>query len=108
MSVNAVYWLMCIPIITSGLANVGITNVTRNIARDKHSFMLSDFFETIKKNWKQATIVTVINTIVYLLVFFALRFYYFSKGKFFQNPQLAFQIRINFQLILLQYYPYIH
>ncbi len=82
MSVNAVYWLMCIPIITSGLANVGITNVTRNIARDKHSFMLSDFFETIKKNWKQATIVTVINTIVYSLVFSALRFYYFSKGKF--------------------------
>ena len=81
ISVNAVYLILCLPVITSGLANVGITNVTRNIARDKHSFMLPDFFETIKKNWKQATIVTVINTIAYALSFFALRFYYISSEK---------------------------
>lgn len=82
ISVNAVYLLLSIPIVTSGLANVGITNVTRNIARDKHSFMVSDFFDTVKKNWKQATIVTIINTIAYLIAFFALRFYYLSQGKF--------------------------
>ena len=81
ISVNAVYVILSLPVITSGLANVGITNVTRNIARDKHSFMLPDFFETVKKNWKQATVVAILNTVAYILDFFALRFYYMSSGK---------------------------
>lgn len=75
ISVNAVYWLLCVPIVSIGLSNAGITNVTRNIARDKHSFMVSDFFETVKKNWKQATAVNIINIIIYALMFFSFRTY---------------------------------
>ena len=56
ISVNLVYAIMSLPIFTLGLANVGITNVARSIARDKHSFGLSDYIETIKKNWKQGLI----------------------------------------------------
>ncbi len=68
ITVNLVYSLVCIPVISSGLANAGITNVTRSIAREKHSFGVSDFFETIKKNWKQALIVGIINLIVNLFL----------------------------------------
>ncbi len=81
ISINLVYILLSIPIVTNGLANVGITNVTRNIARDKHSFLLSDFFETVKKNWKQATAVSIINTIAGIVLFFSARFYFLSSGK---------------------------
>ncbi len=81
ISVNVVYLLMCLPLVTNGLANVGITNITRNIARDKHSFMLSDYFETIKKNWKQATAVGIINILIYALMLFALRFYFLGSGN---------------------------
>ena len=80
MTVNAVYILMSILIIPSGLANVGITNVTRNLARDKHSFMLSDFFETIKKNFKQGLIVGILNALIFGLMFFATRFYWSNTG----------------------------
>lgn len=62
--INLVYVCLSLPIVTGGMASAGITNVTRNIARDKHSFGLSDFFETIRKNWKQALPVGIINTIV--------------------------------------------
>jgi len=81
ISVNLVYIILSLPIITGGLANVGITDVTRNIARDKHSFMLHDFFKAIKKNWKQGLIVQIINTVAYALLFFAIRYYWLSKDK---------------------------
>ena len=46
--INLVYCFVSLPIITNGFAKVGITHVARNTARDKHSFGLSDFFDTIK------------------------------------------------------------
>ena len=63
--INLVYSLISLPLITNGLANAGLANVTRNIARDKHSFGLSDFKDTIKKNWKQALVVGIINLFVF-------------------------------------------
>jgi len=79
--INLMYVLLSLPIVTGGLANVGITDVTRNIARDKHSFLLYDFFKAIKKNWKQGLIVRIINIIAYSLLFFAARYYFKSSSK---------------------------
>lgn len=76
ISINIVYNLISIPVITNGFACVGITNVTRNIARDKHSFGLSDFFETIMKNWKQALGAGIINTLVVFVLAFDIWFFY--------------------------------
>ena len=73
--VNLVYSLISVPLVTNGIANVGLTNVVRNIARDKHSFGLSDFFDTVKKNLKQSILAGIINTIVYALLFFDLWFF---------------------------------
>lgn len=78
MIINIVYVVMCIPVITSGCAGAGMTNVTRNIARDKHSFGLSDFFSTIAKNLKQSLAVGIINVLLTALIGFALWFYYKS------------------------------
>lgn len=75
VSINLVYVFVSVPILTHGMSAAGITNVTRNIARDKHSFGLSDFFETIRKNWKQSLAVGVINTIITALLVFAIWFY---------------------------------
>jgi len=80
ISINFMYMLISLPVVTSGLAAAGITNVARNTARDKHSFGLSDFFETIKKNWKQALFSGIINSVLYAFLFFAIYFYYGSKG----------------------------
>ena len=76
MPINLVYSLISVPVITGGFASVGITHVARNTARDKHSFGLSDFIDTIKKNWKQALAAGIINTIVYILLIFDIFFFY--------------------------------
>ncbi len=82
MPINLVYILLCAPLVTNGLANVGLTNVARNTARDKHSFGLSDFFETIKKNFKQSLIAGIINTVIFAFLFFDIWFFNNSEGKF--------------------------
>lgn len=75
--INAVYSIISMFLITGGLANAGYTHVARNTARDKHSFGLSDFFETIKKNWKQALAVGIINIIVFAVTGLGVAFYGF-------------------------------
>lgn len=81
ISINLVYFLMSILVIPSGLAAAGITHITRTIARNKHSFGLSDFFETIKKNWKQALVVGIINTLLYALIIINLIFSWTGEGE---------------------------
>lgn len=78
--INLVYSLLSLPLITTGISAVGLTNVTRNTARDKHSFGLSDFYDTIKSNLFQALISGIINVIIIALLVFALGFYYVAKG----------------------------
>ena len=101
---NMVYSLISIPLITNGIAEVGITNIARNIARDKHSFGLSDFFDTIKKNWKQGLIVGIINVIVHVLLIFDLWFFLnFIKGGF-STVAVAATIFMLFIITVMNYY----
>ena len=102
--INLVYCLFCLPVFTNGLANTGITNVTRNTARDKHSFGLPDFFETIKKNAKQAVIVGIINTFVYALAILNAWFYFTSTKEIMQIIGLGFSFAVLFVFTIMQYY----
>ena len=61
------YILLSVPILTSGLANVGMAYICRMAARDKHVFLTSDFFGTIKKNWKRALPLGIINAVITLV-----------------------------------------
>jgi hypothetical protein len=74
--VNLVYTFMSLLFLPGGLAAAGMTNVARNLARDKHSFGLSDFFDTIRKNWKQALPAGIINNLITSVLSFAIFFYY--------------------------------
>lgn len=101
--VSLLYLLFYIPVLTGGLAEVGIANVTRNIARDKHSFGASDFLVTIKKNWKQALIAGIINTVITALIGFAGWFYFTSEGTF-SLVALSFMIVCFIFFSFMKYY----
>ena len=64
--VNLVYSLISVLSLgfANGLAKAGMTHVARSLNREKHSFLLEDFFETIKKNWKQSLTLGVINVVL--------------------------------------------
>ena len=78
--INFIYFVLCAPLLPMGLAQAGITNVTRNIARSRHSFGVSDFFDTVKTNWKQSLVAGIINLFVSLALCFGILFYYNSAG----------------------------
>ncbi len=101
--INVIYILISLPIFTNGMANVGITHVARNTARDKHSFGLSDFFETIKKNLKQSIIAGIINTFIFAFLSFDIWFFFTSEGKF-AIFGLAVMLSIFFIFTLMNYY----
>ncbi len=58
------YQLLSIPLFTRGMAETGLTFITRNFSREKHAFVRADFFETVKKNWKQGLPYGIINMVV--------------------------------------------
>ncbi len=102
--INLVYCLICLPVFTNGFANVGITNVARNTARDKHSFGLPDFFETIKKNKKQSIIAGIINAIFYILLIANGVFYFFIEQSIIRLIGLSITLSILFVFTLMNYF----
>ena len=111
ITINVAYVLLSLPIITGGMASAGITNVARNIARDKHSFGISDFFETIRKNWKQSLAVGVINTIISAVIGFAMYIYfnsylYAETKSMFNIFGLAISALVAVVFAIMQFYIY--
>ena len=102
--INLVYGVLSIPLFTVGLASVGITNVTRNIARDKHSFGLSDFFDTVKKNWKQALAVGILNAVILLVLLFDLYFFYTQGDGIMQSIGVGIALCMLFIFCNMQFF----
>lgn len=102
--INVIYGIFSLPVITNGLAAAGITNVTRNIARDKHSFGTSDFLETIMKNWKQALPAGIINTLIYIILGFDIYFFYTASKGIMATVGLGISLCMLFIFTVMQYY----
>ncbi len=64
-----------IPFMFIGPFTAGYTYLIRNYSKQEPTFLISDFFEHTKRNWKQALIVSVLATVVAYLLIQALFFY---------------------------------
>ena len=109
--INLVHVCLSLPVVTSGMAAAGLTNVARNIARDKHSFGLSDFFDTIRKNWKQSLVVGIINTVLTVLIGFAIYIYFNSyinpdTQTLFNLAGFAVSVAVAAVFLMMQFYMY--
>lgn len=58
------WFVVCIPLLTRGLADAGLTYITRSFTREKHAFVREDFLESIRKNWRPALISGIINQLI--------------------------------------------
>ncbi len=75
--------LMLLPcLVFAGPATAGVTYVLRNWARDEHAWVWSDFIDAMKKNWKQALLIMLINGLVIILFFFNIQFYAAQEATF--------------------------
>lgn len=56
-----------LPLMLTGPFTAGFTYVIRNYAKQEHAFLISDFFEHSKKNWKQGLLTSVLSYFVLYL-----------------------------------------
>lgn len=104
LGVGLAYVLCSLPILSYGLGSVGLTKVARNLARGKHSFGMSDFLETIAKNWKQALPAGILNAVLTALIFFDLYFFYFTEQDNFTLIGLGVSIFVLVTFSIMKYY----
>lgn len=58
-------WLLCsLPIITIGASTAAACSVTMKMAKDEEGYITRQFFKAFKENWKQGTILGLLMTIV--------------------------------------------
>lgn len=77
LSSYVMVWLLgAIPCVAiTGPSSAGAAYVMRNWARDQHSFVMSDYFDALKANWKQALPVSVFTGVVPAVAFTAMMVY---------------------------------
>ena len=64
ITLNLLYVLFCLPIVTIGPATAGMTKVLRNYAREEHAFLWGDFIETFKENFKQSFLYSLLDGVI--------------------------------------------
>lgn len=108
ITANLLFVVVTLPLVTVGLSNAGLTYITRNFAREKHAFIAGDFFDTIKKNWKQALPTGIINLVVTAILIFDLVFFYFNQAgnQILDYIFLAITLTIALVFTFMKYYIY--
>lgn len=78
----------------------GLTYLCRNFGRQEHVFLVSDFFEHTKKNWKQSIIAgLILSALLYL--YLTAFFFYWNLGSILLR---AFILLLGVLLIYMSFY----
>ena len=95
-----IMWLLglvpCLAI--TGPSSAGAAYVMRNWARDQHAFLMSDFKDAFKGNWKQALGVSVITALVPVLAYTAMVCY---GGMATSSPIMLLPLLVVFSATLM-------
>lgn len=71
------YLVVLIPLIMiTGPFNIAVNYILRNWARDEHAYLLTDFKDALKRNWKQGLLFGFINGAVIAIALGCGRFYF--------------------------------
>lgn len=92
----------------SGPAAAGMTYILRNIVQKHSYFMIADFVDNIKENWKQSLAVSLLESVLAVVVTLSLSFYWTqsSNNSIMLIPMVVTAV-LAFILILASFYPYL-
>ncbi len=76
ISLNLLYLLFCIPLVTIGPATVAMANVQRRYSEEKLAYVWSDFFETFRSCFQKALLYSVLYIIPFAIAGYAVYFYF--------------------------------
>lgn len=92
---------------TFGPIRAGTTYVMRNIVRGEPLFFWKDFTYAIKRNWKQAMALGIIDVLAFLLLTFDVIFFLADTGSFGTNMLFAAIVVIFLYYAMMRFYVYI-
>lgn len=75
IKLNLLFILFCVPIITIGPAIAALFKIARYYVEEKPVFLVSDFFDAFKQNFKQGFVVGLINAVLLFACNFGMKFY---------------------------------
>jgi uncharacterized membrane protein YesL len=104
---NIIYIFACAPIVTIGPATAALTYVLRNMSQSKPVFFISDFVEKCKTCFKQAFLITVIDVLAAVAIYFSFMFWSDpSVGipSFFRPFALVVTLIVAYILICMNFY----
>ena len=90
----------------SGPATAAVNYILRRYVKDSHVWIYSDFFEHIKKNFKQGVAAYIINTLVWVALVVAYIFYSFILGGPIGEVMAFMMIVIAAFFVMMQMYTY--
>ena len=94
-------------------ATCGFTYVLRNMQRQEHTWVFSDFREHFAKNFKQAFVIGVIDIVAALVLYFAYTFYAYSIPLLWPDSSLIsslgsyFIIIASLLFVIMHYYIFV-
>mgnify|MGYP000075215305 CR=1 FL=1 len=108
VQLNLLFLVCCIPIVTIGPAIAGMTYVLRNFALEKPTFLVSDFFDAFKSNWKQGFGLSVIFGLVTVIAGVSFFWYFANSARsWVMLIPLGLCILLCLILLFMQFYVYL-
>ncbi|MFA5561028.1 MAG: DUF624 domain-containing protein [Eubacteriales bacterium] len=101
------YALSALTLFTFGLVNAGCAYLLRNIATGEPVFPVSDFFYAVKRNWKQALPLGILDLAILCLIPYNLYTTFLHMGGFFQNMLFWLMVVIALVYFFMRFYLYL-
>lgn len=110
ISLNMLFVLFCLPIVTIGPAICGASKVLRNYSQERHSFIYHDFIGAFKRNFGKSFFMGLIDLIAIVSVVSGC-YVYPAMAKAYNNNllyiPLSIVMAIGMVLIIMNFYSYL-
>lgn len=100
---NLIFIICCIPIVTIGAAVTAMYYVCIISIRQGDGYVVKRFFESFKRNFKQATLIWVPMLIIAIIMGFDL-FFWYQMGTGFSKIMFVLSMIVEFMLVTISLY----
>lgn len=108
VELNLLFCVCCLPIVTIGPAIAGMTYILRNFAQERPVFMVSDFWDAFKSNFKQGFCIWFLDVLVTGVASVAFAWYFINSGMSWAMAiPLGLCILAEILLMFMRFYTYL-
>ncbi len=94
---NLLTFICCLPIVTVGASFTSLHYMSLKMARNEESYISRGFFRSFKLNFKQATIIWILQAVIFAILGFDFYLMFFSE----QETNIVFQVIIYLMAMLV-------